>query len=134
MTNPNIDRLHAIEHSEDNEHPFHLNKRGRRAVAAVALVASVSAGASVPVVAEHVSNSIDKLQNPVEFSENETTYTLEQGEGLDHAIYHINGIEGVEVYPVKEHVKNDPANTEVFADNILQVGESIVIPESVSSR
>ena len=63
-----------------------------------------------------------------EFSEETTTYTVDQGEGVFAAAQHVKGVE--DLRDAVDYISADPANTDVLKDG-LQPGEQLVIPVSV---
>jgi hypothetical protein len=66
-----------------------------------------------------------------QFSETKTEYVVEPGDGVDSASKHVEGVDAVDIRRVTDYIKADPANNEVFKDNHLDPGETLVIPESV---
>lgn len=93
---------------------------------AVAVVAGVAAAAGAGIFGPEI---VDRMNGP-EFSSDKTTYTVEQGDGLQNAAEAVLGSENVDIRDVTEHIKTDPANIDALKDG-LQPGESIVIPTSV---
>ncbi len=69
----------------------------------------------------------EQFKAPV-FSDKEIGVKIEPGQGLDHAVYQIDGV-GTEVNPLeaREYVENMPENKEVLKDGI-QANETIFIP------
>ena len=64
------------------------------------------------------------------FSDKTIEHVVEPGEGLDDAVYEIEGV-GTDVNPLeaREYVKDMDQNKDVLADG-LQPGEIVTIPES----
>lgn len=63
-----------------------------------------------------------------EFSEETTTYTIQEGEGLSAAAQHVQGDR--DIRDAIAHIEADPANIDVLKDG-LQPGEQLIIPVSV---
>lgn len=96
-----------------------------------ALLFGAGAAGVATVAAIAVPGMIESAQRGTpEFSQETTTYSLGEGEGIWNAARHVEGWEDVETVQIVDHIKADPANIDVLSDG-LQVGESLVIPKSV---
>lgn len=99
-------------------------KRNRGAVAAALTVAVATGGVGIAAGSA--------LAAP-DFSEETTTYTVEQGDGLYDAANEILGSDSIDIRDAVDHISVDPANIDVLKDG-LQPGEQIVIPISVAGH
>jgi len=89
---------------------------------AIASGLAVTAGVGAFMYAAH-----EAVEEPT-FSEETTTYTIQQGEGLFAAAQHVEGVR--DLRDAVAHIQGDPANIDVLKDG-LQPGEQLVIPVSV---
>ena len=79
-----------------------------------------------------VGVAVDSYANRApQFSDTKTEYVAEPGDSTWIAAEHVKGIDKVDIRRVVDEIQADPANAETFKDNVLQPGETIVIPESV---
>lgn len=99
--------------------------RRNRGAAAAALTVAVTAG-GLGAIAGNAMAAPD-------FSEETTTYTVEQGDGLYDAAHDILGSNTIDMRDAVEHISTDPANIDVLKDG-LQPGEQLVIPIAVAGH
>lgn len=109
--------------SHDKEYSdFKLTKLGRGVLWTVGVAASFGAAAGIGLAYEHADGP--------DFSEQNHTYVVGQGEGVTSAAETIDGINHIDVRDANDYILHDPANSEVLVDG-LQVGEKLVVPDSV---
>lgn len=65
-----------------------------------------------------------------EFSENTTTYTVQNGDGLQNAAEEVEGSNTVRIKDVEYHIAQLPENKDTLSGG-LQPGEQLIIPESI---
>ncbi len=98
-----------------------VQTRPSRGVTAVVGATLVASAVGVGVAAHEATKA-------PEFSEETTTYTVDQGDGMYDAAEEVKGVE--DVRDAIDHIQADPANIDVLKDG-LQPGEQLVIPVSV---
>lgn len=64
------------------------------------------------------------------FSKATTEYIVQPGDGVDNAVYEIEGVENYDPRIIRDYVEKMPENTEVI-ENGLHPGNVLVIPVSV---
>ena len=94
------------------------------------IVTGAAAAASVAAFAGINAVDSESVSIPT-FSEQTTTYTVQDGEGLYDAAESIPGINSIDVRDAVEHISVDPANIDILKDG-LQVGEQISVPISIN--
>jgi hypothetical protein len=67
---------------------------------------------------------------PTQFSENTKEYFVHPGDGVDDAVFQIEGISKIDSREARDYVKKLPENVETLSDG-LYPGEILIIPESV---
>jgi len=93
--------------------------------AGIAMVGSATAGVAGLAA---VGNETDPAPT---FSEETTTYTVQDGDGIYDAAESIAGINTIDVRDAVSHITSDPVNIDVLKDG-LQAGEQLVVPVSIN--
>jgi len=105
---------------EDRALAERRQKRRRSLTAVAAGAALVTAG-----FAAHAAGSDPN------FSDETHEFTFESGDGLETAANTIIGKDSIDIRDAEHHIKSDPANIDVFKDNRIDPGETVVVPDSV---
>lgn len=111
--------LDQKSHDEEMEQAPGKTGIGTKIATGVAIGAAIVGGPTL----------VDQMNGP-EFSDQTTTYTVEQGDGLQDAAEAVIGSNQVDIRDVTAHIESQPVNIDALKDG-LQPGESIVIPTSV---
>jgi len=90
----------------------------------------VAAGVGATVAAGALGLAAGTAAQP-QFSEESHTFTVEDGQGLQHAAEDVLGVENVDIADVENHIKVDPSNVDVFQDGVLKAGETLNVPDHV---
>jgi len=93
--------------------------------AGIAIVGSATAGVAGLVA---LGNETEPVPT---FSEETTTYTVKDGDGIYNAAESIAGINTIDVRDAVSHITSDPVNIDVLKDG-LQAGEQLVVPVSIN--
>ena len=82
------------------------------------------------ILREPVAAKLDKIENPLQF-DGEQDWIAGQGQGLNDAAAHVEGVGSVDIRDVTYHIEQ--TNKKELSDG-LQVGESLTIPKNVTKR
>jgi len=105
------------------------NRSGRikntigKSAAAVAGLTAIVAGA----------HAMDDNSSTPNFSGEETTYTVQPGDGIFDAAETIKGVDAIDIRDAVKAITNDPNNAEALK-NGLQPGEQLTIPTAVEGH
>lgn len=98
------------------------------------LVRGVAIAATAIAASQIVPRIADHFDGP-DFSEETKKITVQSGDTLwgivEDPEMGIHGIDKIDTRDAIDHIKSDPANTDVFENGQLDIGETIVIPESI---
>lgn len=97
---------------------------------AFVLVACLGLGVATFGAKEAFKNFSDKMHP--DFSKATTEYLVQPGDGIDNAVFEIDGIDNIDYRNARDYVENMPENAETLK-NGLHPGESLTIPVSVST-
>lgn len=103
----------------------------RRIATVSGLALAMAGGTAAYKGGEHL---VDRIKTPIEYSEETTTYTVQENEGLDAITSNVAGINNVDFTLVKEHIRTMPENIEPLSDKVIQLGETYIIPAEVKKR
>lgn len=90
------------------------------------LAAAAVAGVAFGLVGPH---AYEQFRGP-QYSDTTREYVAKPGEGITAAAKDVKGVEKYSINDTIIYIEELPANQEVLADG-LQVGETLVIPDSV---
>jgi len=116
--------------SIENKNPLEFTERAKK----VTKIAVKFGGAAVAIaVAVGPGRAMLDAANPDITSHGEQTVKAWNGEGtgdlvVDNVDYNSNEVPTGDIVNL---VEADPRNAEVYADNVLQQGEAVVLPEEV---
>lgn len=98
------------------------------------LLRRLAAASLVPLAALGVhegAKAAERIVTPIDYSSETTTYSVKENEGLDAVTSYVAGINTVDFQLVKEHIRTMPENADVFADKVVNLGETFIIPAEV---
>lgn len=98
-------------------------RRKNRILRPLAVVAGLS-------VAFGAYKGVEAAVSTPEFSDTTITYNVEQGDGMQTVVSHIDNINEIDWREAATYVSQMPENQEVLSDG-LQPGEQVILPESV---
>lgn len=108
--------------------PGHANTAQEQAPSRPSAGKKIAATAGVLLATGAAMGGLANEFDAPEFSEETTTYTVEEGDGLWAAAQNVLG--NHDVRDAIAHIEADPANIDVLKDG-LQPGEQLIIPVSV---